>query len=103
MISQQANRLTTPNPWPTFALCSVAVFLVFLDTTILFVAFHGIRASFAAISNADLSWVLNAYTIVFGTLLVPAGRLADLYGRKLLFLVGVATFTLASGLCGLAT
>jgi EmrB/QacA subfamily drug resistance transporter len=55
------------------------------------------------VSTAELSWVLNAYTIVFGTLLVPAGRLADLYGRKRLFLIGVALFTLASGLCGWAT
>lgn len=91
------------NPWPTFALCSLAVFLVMLDTTILFVAFHGIRRSFAAVSNAELSWILNAYTIVFGTLLVPGGRLADLYGRKRLFLVGVGLFTLASSLCGWAT
>src|SRR5262249_34529588 len=50
----------------------------------------------------ELSWVLNAYTIVYGALLVPAGRLADLYGRKQLFLVGVALFTVASALCGFA-
>jgi EmrB/QacA subfamily drug resistance transporter len=78
------------------------MFLVMLDTTVLFVAFHSIRASFAAASMAELSWVLNAYTIVYGALLVPAGRLADLYGRKQLFLVGVALFTLASALCGFA-
>jgi len=101
MVSGQSQQ-QSPNPWPTFALCSLAVFLVLLDTTILFVAFHGIRRSFAAVSTAELSWVLNAYTIVFGTLLVPAGRLADLYGRKRLFLFGVALFTLASGLCGWA-
>lgn len=76
--------------------------LVLLDTTILCVAFHGIRSSFAAASTAALSWVLNAYTIVFGTLLVPAGRLADWYGRKKLFLVGVTLFRLASALCGWA-
>jgi MFS family permease len=45
-------------------------------------------------------WVLNTYTIVLGTLLVSAGRLADWYGRKRLFLVGVALFMLASALCG---
>jgi MFS family permease len=102
MRSEQSDLDRVPSRWPTFALCSLAVFLVMLDTTILFVAFHGIRRSFAAVSNADLSWILNAYTIVFGTLLVPAGRLADLYGRKRLFLIGVALFTLASGLCGWA-
>jgi len=53
-------------PWPTFALCIVAVFLVLLETTILFVAFHGIRASFRAASNAELSWVLNRMLIAGG-------------------------------------
>src|SRR5215467_13680542 len=98
----QPRSHSASGPWPSFGLCSLAMFLVMLDTTVLFVAFHGIRASFAATSTAQLSWVLNAYTIVYGALLVPAGRLADLYGRKQLFLVGVALFTLASVLCGFA-
>ena len=79
------------------------MFLVMLDTTVLFVAFHGIRASFAGAATAELSWVLNAYTIVYAALLVPAGQLADLYGRKQLFLIGVALFTSASVRCGFAT
>jgi EmrB/QacA subfamily drug resistance transporter len=79
------------------------MFLVMLDTTVLFVAFHGIRASFADASAAELSWVLNAYTIVYAALLVPAGQLADLYGRKQLFLIGVTPFTSASVQCGFAT
>src|SRR5229473_2845138 len=103
MRPRPSDRPATPGTGLTFGLCSLAVFLVMLDTSILFVAFHAIRASFAAVSSAELSWILNAYTIVFGALLVPAGRFADLYGRKRLFLGGVALFTLASGLCGLAT
>ena len=103
MIRPQSPRPEAPGPGLTFGLCSLAVFLVMLDTSILFVAFHAIRASFVIVSNAELSWILNAYTIVFGALLVPAGRFADLYGRKRLFLSGVAVFTIASGLCGLAT
>jgi EmrB/QacA subfamily drug resistance transporter len=103
MAQDARPEARTPNPWPTFALCSVAAFLVLLDMTILFVAFHGIRRAFAAAPTGELSWVLNAYTIVLGALLVPAGRLADLYGRKRLFLIGVALFTGASGLCGGAT
>ena len=103
MRPRPSDRPATPRTGLTFGLCSLAVFLVMLDTSILFVAFHAIRASFAAVSSAELSWILNAYTIVFGALLVPAGRFADLYGRKRLFLGGVALFTLASGLCGLAT
>jgi EmrB/QacA subfamily drug resistance transporter len=88
--------------WRTLALTSVAVFVVSFDTTVLFVAFPSIRATFAAVSAAQLSWVLNAYTIVFGSLLVPAGRIADRIGRKRSFLTGLGLFTAASALCGLA-
>src|SRR5262249_54855882 len=103
MQSRSNSRQGSPSPWPSFSLCSLAMFLVMLDTTVLFVAFHGIRAAFAGASATELSWVLNAYTIVYAALLVPAGRLADLYGRKQLFLIGVALFTFASVLCGFAT
>src|SRR3954466_15653484 len=88
--------------WRTLALTSVAVFVVSLDGTVLFVAFPAIRATFAQVSAAQLSWVLNAYTIVFGALLVPAGRIADRVGRKRTFLLGLALFSAASALCGLA-
>ena len=81
---------------------SLAVFAVFLDTTILFVAFPAIRADFSDVSAASMSWVLNAYTIVFAALLIPAGRLADRVGRRRTFLTAVVLFTSASMLCGLA-
>lgn len=90
------------SPWRTFALASVAMFLVSLDATIGFAAYPALRASFAQASSGELSWVLTAYTIIYAALLVPAGRLADLLGRKRLFMLGVAIFTLSSGLCGLA-
>src|SRR5207248_11116910 len=80
----------------------VAVFVVSLDGTVLFVAFPAIRAAFARVSAAQLSWVLSAYTIVFGALLVPSGRIADRVGRKRTFLLGLALFSAASALCGLA-
>jgi len=66
--------MTPSSAWRTLALTSVAVFVVSLDGTVLFVAFPAIRATFAHVSAAQLSWVLNAYNIVFGGLLVPAGR-----------------------------
>jgi MFS family permease len=88
--------------WRTLALTSVAVFVVSLDGTVLFVAFPAIRATFAQVSAAQLSWVLNAYTIVFGALLVPAGRIADRVGRKRIFLLGLGLFSAASALCGVA-
>src|SRR5207248_756121 len=100
------TRGTTMTPsssaWRTLALTSVAVFVVSLDGTVLFVAFPAIRATFARVSAAQLSWVLNAYTIVFGALLVPSGRIADRVGRKRTFLLGLALFSAASALCGLA-
>ena len=90
------------SPWAVLASTSLAVFAVFLDTTILFVAFPAIRADFSEVSPSTLSWVLNAYTIVFAALLIPAGRLADRIGRRRTFLAAAVLFTVASMLCGLA-
>ncbi len=90
------------NPWVVLVSTSLAVFAVFLDTTILFVAFPAIRTTFSSVSPPTLSWVLNAYTIVFAALLIPAGRLADRIGRRRTFLAAVVLFTVASMLCGIA-
>ena len=90
------------SPWAVLASTSLAVFAVFLDTTILFVAFPAIQADFSDVSPSTLSWVLNAYTIVFAALLVPAGRLADRIGRRRTFLAAAVLFTIASMLCGVA-
>jgi EmrB/QacA subfamily drug resistance transporter len=90
------------SPWVVLVATSLAVFAVFLDTTILFVAFPAIRADFSEVSASSLSWVLNAYTIVFAALLIPAGRLADRVGRRRTFLTAVVLFTVASMLCGVA-
>ena len=86
----------------TLAVASLAVFAVFLDTTVLFVAFPDIVSSFDSVSPTQLSWVLNGYTIVFAALLVPAGRYADRLGHKRVFLGGSVLFTLASLACALA-
>jgi hypothetical protein len=61
-----------------------------------------LRAAFPAASAADMSWVLNAYTVVYAAMLIPAGGLADTHGRKRVFLFGVTIFIAASALCGLA-
>src|SRR6188768_684904 len=91
-----------PRRWKVLAVTAVAVFMAFLDVTIVNVAFPSIREAFPSASVAGLSWVLNAYNIVFAALLVPAGRLADLLGRRRLFFWGLGGFMVASALCGLA-
>ena len=88
--------------WRTLAVSGLAVLAVFLDTTVLFVAFPDIQASFPAVSPAQLSWVLNGYTIVFAAMLVPLGKVADRIGHKRAFLTGSALFTAASLLCAVA-
>ncbi len=90
------------SPWPVFWVASTATFLVSLDTTMLFAAFDALRHSFSDASAAELSWVLNAYTVVYATMLIPAGGLSDAQGRKRVFLVGVTLFLAASAACGLA-
>lgn len=91
------------SPWAVLGIASLAAFMVFLDTQVLFVAFEDIRASFPDVSFATMSWTLSAYTIALAAALVPAGRLADRFGRKRTFLVGLVAFTLASALCAVAT
>src|SRR4051795_7528959 len=83
-------------------VASVGALLAFLDATIVNVAFPAIRASFSGSSLASMSWVLNAYNIVFAAFLVPAGRLADVLGRRRIFKSGIVVFTAASVGCGAA-
>ncbi|MEV6008568.1 MFS transporter [Streptomyces sp. NPDC051976] len=83
------------------ALGSLGVFVVFLDTTIVNVAFETISHSFHT-TTGNLAWVLNAYSLVFAAMLIPAGRLADRYGRKRVFLIGIGGFAVMSALCGAA-
>jgi len=101
-MTEEPNETVAPGAWRILGWTSLAVFMTLLDTTILFVAFPSIRASFPSVSAANLSWILNAYTIVYAALLVPAGRLADLVGRRRVFLLGVGVFTLGSAACAAA-
>src|ERR687885_2760470 len=89
--------------WKVLLVAAVAVFMGFLDVTIVNVAFPDLERDFSSASRADLSWVLNAYNIVFAAMLVPAGRIADIVGRRRMFLVGVWSFLAASVLCGIAS
>jgi EmrB/QacA subfamily drug resistance transporter len=89
------------NPWLVLVLVCMAQFMVILDATIVNVALPSIQADLG-MSDADLQWIVNAYTLVFGGFLLLGGRAGDLIGRKRVFLVGVVVFTVASLLNGLA-
>jgi len=86
--------------WTLGAMC-FALFMVMLDNTVVNIALPAIRAQFHA-SISNLSWTVNAYTLVFGVLLVTGGRLGDVFGRKRMFLAGVVVFTLGSIGAGLS-
>src|SRR3954454_6681138 len=91
----------TTNPWIVLVLICLAQFMVILDATIVNVALPSIQRDLD-VSEANLQWIINAYTLVFGGFLLLGGRAGDLLGRKRLFLIGLVIFTVASLLDGLA-
>ena len=86
--------------WTLVAVCA-GVFMLLLDVTIVIVAQPSIQAGLHA-GFSDVQWTLDAYALTLASLLLTSGVLADRYGRKLLFITGLAIFTLGSLLCGLA-
>ena len=92
----------TAGPRAVFTVVVAAIFMSNLDLFIVNVALPSIGRDFGGSSLAGLSWVLNAYAIVFAALLVPAGRLGDRTGQRRVFLAGIAIFTLASAACAAA-
>jgi EmrB/QacA subfamily drug resistance transporter len=92
----------TTNRWLILVIACLAQFMVVLDATIVNVALPSIQRGLH-FSPSDLQWVVNAYTLIFGGFLLLGGRVSDLVGRKRLFTIGVALFSLASLLNGLAS
>ena len=90
------------NRWLVLVIVCLAQFMVVLDATVVNVALPSIQADLG-FSAADLQWVINGYTLIFGGFLLLGGRAGDLFGRRRLFLMGVAIFSFASLLNGLAT
>src|SRR3954471_23635404 len=84
------------------AVVLTGTFMVVLDFFIVNVAMPAMQADLHA-GNAALEWVVAGYGLTFGTLLITAGRLGDAHGRRRLFALGLALFTVASGVCGIAT
>jgi EmrB/QacA subfamily drug resistance transporter len=93
--------VATPNKWLAMALLAAAQFVVILDASIVNVALPSIGADLN-FSQENLSWVVNAYVLVFGGFLLLGGRLADLLGRRRVFMIGLVAFALASLAGGLA-
>src|SRR5438270_13963504 len=87
--------------WMTLAAVCLAQLMIVLDTTIVNVALPAIQHDLH-FSQGNLTWVINAFLVTFGSFLLLAGRLGDLLGRKRVFLAGVVLFTAASALCGAA-
>src|SRR3989440_4648205 len=90
-----------PHRWRVLAVVATAFFMTILDVSIVNVALPSIGRDLN-FSQANLQWVITAYAIAFGGFLLLGGRAADLLGRRRVFIVGVALFTLASLVCGLA-
>ncbi|TAM85718.1 MAG: DHA2 family efflux MFS transporter permease subunit [Jatrophihabitans sp.] len=99
----QVRSRRQPKPAAVLAVAGFGAFLAFLDSTVVNVAFPSIRASFPGSSLSTLSWVLNAYNVVFAGFLVASGRFADLLGRRRTFVFGTLVFTLASVACAAST
>src|SRR5215475_10849131 len=89
------------NPWAVLVVVSLGFFMTLLDLTIVNIAIPDMIARLHASLDGVL-WVINAYTLVLAVLLITAGRLGDLIGQRVMFIIGVALFTAASAACGLA-
>src|SRR3954470_5140567 len=88
--------------WWTLGAVCVATFMLLIDITIVNVALPDIAEDLGS-SFTDLQWVVDAYALSLASLLLTAGSLADLFGRRKIFVIGLGLFTVASLLCGLAT
>jgi len=92
---------TTDHRWLALIVLCVGMLMIVLDVTVVNVALPSIQDDLG-FSQSSLAWVVNAYLISFGGLLLLAGRLGDLVGRRRVFMIGLAVFTVASLLCGFA-
>src|SRR6266481_8820083 len=97
----QSSIMRRPSPWVALSLIVAAQFMVVLDLSIVNVALATIKTDLG-FSDTGLQWVITAYAILFGGTLLLGGRLADLLGRRRMFVAGLALFAASSLLCGFA-
>src|SRR5881398_2575776 len=88
--------------WWTLGAVAFGLFMIMLDNTVVFVALSSIQTDLH-ISQSELEWVVNGYALTFAVLMLTGGKLADMLGRRLIFIVGLTIFTASSLACGLAT
>src|ERR1700716_1102148 len=97
----QPERAEDRSRWLALYVLCVGVLMIVLDVTVVNVALPTIQSDLG-FTQSSLAWVVNAYLIAFGGLLLLAGRFGDILGRKSVFLAGLGIFTVASLVCGLA-
>jgi EmrB/QacA subfamily drug resistance transporter len=100
-VTQTVPPMTRDSRWLALLVLCTGMLMIVLDMTIVNVALPAIQEDLG-FSQSSLAWVVNAYLIAFGGLLLLAGRLGDLIGRKRIFLIGLGVFTVASVLCGVS-
>jgi EmrB/QacA subfamily drug resistance transporter len=88
--------------WWTLGAVAFGLFMIMLDNTVVFVALSSIQSDLH-ISQSELEWVVNGYALTFAVLMLTGGKLADMLGRRLIFIIGLTIFTASSLACGLAT
>src|SRR5215212_3239245 len=88
--------------WWTLAAVSFGLFMIMLDNTIVNVALPSIQDGLHIGKISELEWVVTGYALTFGAFMLTGGKLADLFGRRLIFVAGLAIFTVSSLACGLA-
>jgi EmrB/QacA subfamily drug resistance transporter len=88
--------------WWTLAAVSFGLFMIMLDNTVVNVALNSIQRDLG-ISLSELEWIVSGYALTFAALMLTGGKLADMYGRRLMFIVGLVVFTASSLACGLST
>src|ERR671923_489407 len=101
MMAHRAATEPDPRRWLALAFIALAQLMIALDATIVSIALPSAQRAFGA-SDAERQWVITAYTLAFGGLLLTGGRIADTLGRKRTFLIGLAGFAIASAIGGSA-
>ncbi len=98
----QSSRRHEPSKWAVLAIVGLGVFMATIDSSIVNISLPSIAHYFGVPLSGTVEWVIIAYLVVIAALLLSIGRLADLIGRKTIWAVGLALFTVGSALCGLA-